>query len=1654
MAKKLINLICILLITSFIAPGALAQSPGPPDQANAELAPHAPGEVLVKFQSWVNSAQAAQHLTALNLKVKRQVPALGVKLVKLPPGQTVDEALERISNRHGVQYVEPNYIYEITALQQEEITNQWALNMIHAPDAWLAFPNPEDKVPVVLAVVDTGIDRYHPDLATNVWINDQEDPDNGLDDDGNGFIDDTWGWDFVNSDSDPYDDYLHGTAVSSVIAGIKNQPSGVSGVCPWCKVMAVKVMTDQGIGYLDVVANGIIYAADNKAEVINLSLAGAAGSQVLLDAVDYAWTEGALVVAGAGNDGTNAVMYPAGYDNAMAVAATTEDDTHACFSNYSQNYISVAAPGENMLVALPNEQYGIGSGTSLSSPMVVGLAGLLLSQDTSRTNSYLKMIIEDTAVDLSPPGFDAAFGNGRIDALRAISNDTIQDQPPDGMFSTNGTASGYAHARKLVRDVNNKLHMIWHTQDGNTYRIRHATSIDNGARWDLQDDVYSHTLETYHSALTADAQNLYVAIPRRSAAGAPYQIFFTKKPLTGGSWSTAKALTDGTYDAVRPDLFLDPTNGKLHLLASSFEKAPLLYYRSSAVPTDPVETWSAVTEINPSAGTQSAGANTRYATMHANGDNIYIAARTLIGSLFTYYYTHTVRSTDGGQTWFDQTHIASFLAILSGEYGLSLAGSGDRLYMGYEVGSNLYFRRFDNDAWSTYETLETGGAENVNKWPTITQAPDGQAWLMWEVNGELFMRQYDGSTWAPKESKGTASYANFKQGTSGNRVEWISTQCNGAPFSLAYDFIQLGGGGNNPPQADDQSVTTDEDTDLPIILTASDPEGDPLTFSVTAQPTHGTVIGTSQDVTYYPAADYNGTDSFEFFANDGSQNSNTGTIWITVDPVNDQPTANDDSVSTEEDTPVAITLSGADVDGVISSYAVVTGPNKGSFSGTAPDLVYTPAADYYGADSFTFTTNDGTLDSDPATVSISVDPVNDKPTANDDSVSTAEDTPVAITLSGADVDGVISSYSVVTGPLHGSFSGSEPDLVYTSAADYFGDDSFTFTTNDGSLDSDPATISIQVTEVNDKPTANDDSVNTAEDTPVAITLSGADVDGVISSYSVVTGPLHGVLSGTEPDLVYTPDADYFGDDSFTFTTNDGTLDSDPATISIQVTAVNDPPTANGQSLSTDEDISLPITLTGSDPDDVTLTFSIVTPPSNGILSGLTQFKSYQPNPDFNGSDSFTFVANDGSAPSSPGIISITIDAVNDAPTANNINDSTLQDTTDTWIPDVSDVDGDTLSCLIFATPGTGASATVESDCSSGTYTPPAGKSGLDSFSYQVCDLPGVPGACDDAVVSYTITASSMHVGDLDAISVAAPRNRWNAVVTIKVHDAFENPVANATVEGSWSAGVSGGGGCITFPNGECSFSKDNIKSNVTSAIFTIDTITHAALNYKPTDNHDSDPDSDGTFIIVLKDSIPQNQPPQASFTYSCSVLACNFNGIGSSDSDGTIVSYEWDFGDAITGSGVTTTHPYAGEGSYTVELTVTDDDGATDTASQLVTLGSSGSQFMHVGDLDGHRAEGRKGRWNATVDIGIHENELNFVEGATVTGIWGNGRGMSCTTISSGYCSVTLTNIKSTEPSMTFTVTNVTAPGWDYKPILNHDDDGDSSGTVISILKP
>src|SRR5438067_375194 len=311
---------------------------------------------------------------------------------------------------------------------------------------------------------------------------------------------------------------------------------------------------------------------------------------------------------------------------------------------------------------------------------------------------------------------------------------------------------------------------------------------------------------------------------------------------------------------------------------------------------------------------------------------------------------------------------------------------------------------------------------------------------------------------------------------------------------------------------------------------------------------------------------------------------------MAVTTVNDAPVANAQSVTTAEDTAAAITLTGSDVDGDALTYVVATQPAHGTLTGTAPNVTYTPALNYNGPDSFTFTVSDAALTSAAATVTITVTPVNDPPVANAQSVTTAEDTAAAITLTGSDVDGDALTFTIATQPAHGALSGTAPNLTYTPAANYNGPDSFTFKANDGTVDSSAAIVSITVTAVNDPPVAANDSYAATEDTVLTIAAPGvlandSDVDGDPLTAPIVVAPGHGAVTlNATGSFTYTPAANYNGPDSFTYKANDGALNSNIATVAIAVAAVNDPPVASAQNVTTNQDTAKAISLTATDVD--------------------------------------------------------------------------------------------------------------------------------------------------------------------------------------------------------------------------------------------------------------------------------------------------------------------------------------------------------------------------------------------------------------------------------------------------------------------------------------
>ena len=352
MKKALVVLaVAILLISSF--PTIVFAAP--PDNLTP-VSDFSSQQILVKFRSGTGLPEAAQIHRQLGGQVKETIPGIGVQVVTMPKGQ-VKEKVKAYSSNPKVTYAEPNYIAQALAEPDDKYFGaQWNMQKVRALEAWnvtTGSPN------VIIAILDTGVDLNHPDLANKIVSN-------------------------INfSDSPTVDDvYGHGTHVAGIAAAMTNNGIGVAGLGYSATIMNVKVLGDTGSGFYSWIASGIIWAADNGADVISMSLGGSSASSILEDAINYAWSKGVVVVAAAGNNGNMVPVYPAYYANCIAVAATDASDARPLWSNYG-DWVDVAAPGSGILSTFKNDNYVYMSGTSMATPHVAGLGMLCCATLTS-----------------------------------------------------------------------------------------------------------------------------------------------------------------------------------------------------------------------------------------------------------------------------------------------------------------------------------------------------------------------------------------------------------------------------------------------------------------------------------------------------------------------------------------------------------------------------------------------------------------------------------------------------------------------------------------------------------------------------------------------------------------------------------------------------------------------------------------------------------------------------------------------------------------------------------------------------------------------------------------------------------------------------------------------------------------------------------------------------------------------------------------------------------------------------------------------------------------------------------------------------------------------------------------------------------------------
>jgi subtilisin family serine protease len=492
MGRKSVILVLVAII--FLAVCAWAENNLDQPKPYTCGKPFAQGEVIIKFKKAadINSIFPGNsgHVkvkkmfkknhdnrsvgSAANDNAGDKIDGPGMYKIKFEDRDDIYSIIDDLKNNPDVEYAEPNYIFQSFIVPNDpHYSLEWGASKIGATSAWDVTKGASD---VVIAVVDTGVDYNHPDLAPNIWINTKEIPGNGIDDDGNGYVDDVRGWDFVTvppawvapgedpgpPDNDPMDFLGHGTHVAGIASGLPNNGLGIAGIGWNCKIMALRAGYQSGddSGYLELddIAEAVYYAADNGADIINMSFGCPYNSITIQNAINYAYSKGCIMVASAGNvDSYDAgkPFYPAANDHVIAVSALDDKDIVAiwslfCFSNFG-DFVDICAPGTSIISTLPGGSYGYASGTSMSAPFVSGVAALIKSKNKDWTSQQVEERLKRTSDNVYAVNgqsfFKGKLGAGRVSAKKALGNLSmvITYPTPDKTISGSVAVKGSAN---------------------------------------------------------------------------------------------------------------------------------------------------------------------------------------------------------------------------------------------------------------------------------------------------------------------------------------------------------------------------------------------------------------------------------------------------------------------------------------------------------------------------------------------------------------------------------------------------------------------------------------------------------------------------------------------------------------------------------------------------------------------------------------------------------------------------------------------------------------------------------------------------------------------------------------------------------------------------------------------------------------------------------------------------------------------------------------------------------------------------------------------------------------------------------------------------------------------------------------------------------
>lgn len=383
---------------------------------------------LTRLFPTTNSTEAIQ-----SLKGNNALPDLSdIYMARYEGSTDIVTVINALLEDQQIIYAEPSYIYKTSFVPNDPgYVNQSYLTKVMAPQAWDILKNAAN---VIIGIVDSGSDLQHEDLAANIFVN-TADPVNGIDDDGDGYIDNYHGWDFVGNsaatmlpDNNPdvtSDSTDHGVHVSGIASAVSNNNRGVASIAYNAKLMIVKTGADNNSRAIYKGYEGIKYAADHGAAIINCSWGGTGGGQFGQEIIDYAIAKGSLVIAAAGNDATDVPDYPASYKGVLSVASVTSTDVKSSFSNFG-NHITISAPGSSIYNTLNGDKYGYKSGTSMATPLVASAAALVKAKYPNYNGLQIGEVLRTTAdpIDNLNPSFAGKIGNGRLNIFNALTQTT------------------------------------------------------------------------------------------------------------------------------------------------------------------------------------------------------------------------------------------------------------------------------------------------------------------------------------------------------------------------------------------------------------------------------------------------------------------------------------------------------------------------------------------------------------------------------------------------------------------------------------------------------------------------------------------------------------------------------------------------------------------------------------------------------------------------------------------------------------------------------------------------------------------------------------------------------------------------------------------------------------------------------------------------------------------------------------------------------------------------------------------------------------------------------------------------------------------------------------------------------------------------------